>query len=189
MSSAFPPAYTSQPIFSRKLRFQADGTVTANQAFVIARSNILNLMLAYSGAGATTYARLNQAVKVEHVSVWGIGTTSNSTVSLEWLGPYIVRHEISDTGNALRPAHISCSPPKDSFASLWSSGGNNETDQLFSVSLNPGDVIDVVFSYQIADGAVGTVGWIVQPVAGIFIAPLDSIAAALLRPVSLSMAT
>ncbi len=152
-AAPFPPPYLSQPKIQRKLRFIA----TAPGLGTITRGDLLNFMVG-NAASSSTFVRISASVLLTQVQIWGIGTASgHSTVSLEWKGPYLPSTEISDTGNPMRPAHVVGTPPKNSFAELWSCSGFQETDVLFEATLNTGDVLDLHVTYVIADGSAVSV--------------------------------
>ena len=151
---AFPPPYSSQPRQQRKIRYTAISPLT-NHA--ITRANMLDWCLALSVGADATFERVTGSVKLTRVQLWGVGSTGVSSVTLEWTGPYMPDSEVTDTGNPMRPAHISSAPPKNSYGELWSTSTYNESDVLFQISLNTGDVMDLSFEYVVADGPNVTV--------------------------------
>ncbi len=146
-AAAFPAALKSQPIITRKMRYSC----VSSGSFTVTRGNLLNWCLIQSTNG-TQWVRLSDGVELIKVQVFGVGSTTNSSVTLEWLGPYLPTNELTDSGNPMRPPHIASSPPTNSFAELWSSSGNNETDSLFFVTMNTGDILDITFRYVMYDG-------------------------------------
>ncbi len=148
-AAAFPAPYKSQPIIVRKMRYSC----TVAGSYTVTRAGMLNWCLGLSTNAGTNFVRLADGVRLTNVQVFGVGSATNSTVTFQWLGPYLPTNEITDSGNPMRPPHISSSPPQHSFGELWSSSGNNETDNLFFVTLNAGDILDLSFQYVQYDGA------------------------------------
>ncbi len=145
----FPPPYASQPKQTRKMRY----SLVVTTPFIVTRGGLLDFMVAAGDSPSSNFCRVAGSVVLRRVMLWGVGTASgSSTVTLEWLGPNLPATEITDTGNPMRPAHISAAPPKNSFAELWSCTGYNETDPLFTVTGSQGDVMDLLIEYVPADG-------------------------------------
>jgi hypothetical protein len=150
-NSHFPQQFKSNVELKHRFRFQAS---TAG-SYSIARSQILNLLCESSGTAAAY--RIMSGAKLNRVEVFGVaggGTNdySASTVSLEWLSNLGPTSETSDTGNAMNPPHIVCSPPPQSLASFWSITGQNESEILFTVTVAIGGVIDIWLSAVLFDG-------------------------------------
>jgi hypothetical protein len=123
---------------------------------VITRADMLSRLV--MAAGATTAYRLFSAVKLTKLSIFATAEAQGSIVrnSLQWLSTSGPSQLITETSTSQAyPAVILSSPPKQSLASFWSQVGTNESEQLFIVSLNVGDVIEVAFQAVLQNSAVG----------------------------------
>jgi hypothetical protein len=93
-----------------------------------------------------------QSVKVRRVEIWSPPAAQGDSVtcSVEWTGfqnsPNV---EHSDTSVSVAvPAHVSCSPPRNSLASFWQVAS---TTGLFVITAPTGSVIDVVLDLVMSD--------------------------------------
>ncbi len=154
--TAFPPMYSSQPQITRKLRFQATSGVVATSSIPITRAQMINLVLAVKSTETDAYPVLG-AVRLDRVQIWGIGSSGVSSVTLLWNGNNSNEVEKTDTGNQLKPAHISMAPPAKSFAEMWTSDASDPTETLFEVRVQTGDIVDLSLSIVMRDGAVAPV--------------------------------
>ncbi len=150
-NSSFPSSFKSNVELKHHFRFQTSAAVSTG----ITRANLLSLLA--TGTTTQQVARLMSGVKLNRVEVFGVsGGGSNdyaaATVSLEWLSNLGPTSETSDTGNALNPPHIVCTPPPQSLASFWSITGQNESEILMNITAPTGAVIDVWVSSVLFDG-------------------------------------
>ena len=173
--NVFPPDFKSEPIATRKFRFQASAACTST----IFRECLLSLMVASSAASDTSSLPLLHAVLIKRVQIWAVASTNSSPLltnaSLKWLSNWGNDQEISATGNANEPAHISSSPPKDSFASMWSkiSTTGAESESLFSVVCSTDSIVDVTVEYVHETGAPNRTCTTSALTSSVGFAPLD----------------
>lgn len=143
-----PPSFIPTPDLGHKFRFIA-GTTTTNAP--ITRKMLLSLMFT-AGSTSSGY-RMFGAVQLRRVNIWSpiVATFQPITVGLEFPGPYSPSTLKSDSSAGLMPAHVSVTPPRNSFAALWSIGGSNESDVVFSVTAPQGAIIDVELAVRLID--------------------------------------
>jgi hypothetical protein len=86
--------------------------------------------------------------------MWEASSTSVlNSCALEWQGDRESSRLLSDSGNSMRPAHISSKPGKDSQAAMWSTlSATYLNEVLFLVTLRSGGIIDVHVNYVLANG-------------------------------------
>lgn len=144
------------------------GTDTTDQ--LISAKDICNLtwVCTTGGASGTQLTALWRIIKIE---MWGIQDVSAqldwTTVSLTWL-PWISTTAsppvtVSDTGNAMRPAHIVAHPPLQSLDRMWNNGNINRDVGPFSLTAPAGTVLDITLENYICDYTLGIYGF---PTAG-----------------------
>jgi hypothetical protein len=149
----FPRQFKSNVIFKHKFRFQSFAAVT----FTTLRSDLLGL-LAMNLTSGTSNASIIAGVKLNRVEMFAVGGSSvaapftPAVVSVEWLSNYGPSSEISDTGNAMTPAKVVSSPPRNSLASFWSLTGINPTETLFTMVCPINCVVDVWVDLVLEDG-------------------------------------
>jgi len=151
-----PPAYTPTMNFLHKFRFNSS---TNAGAFTITRGNLLNMVLV--ATSAVTTARIFQAVRLRRVEMWTNPVAAGAdpvNIFLEWLGAYAPSTVISDLCMGLIPAHIRASPPKASSDMWWSMSGSNESEQLFSMTVEANTVIDVTLEVRLVEQESPTAG-------------------------------
>ncbi len=62
---------------------------------------------------------------------------------------------VTDTGNNVRPAHVTTTPPKNSFAEFWSLDATTiNSEILFTISCPPQSVIDLEVTCVLHDGKI-----------------------------------
>jgi hypothetical protein len=117
----FPPKYVSNPVFRRKIRYQAQATETKDQDYVTMGS--LQNLQTYVGA-STSGVGMWSAVKLNSVEMWADASANQTmvTIGIDWLSPDAPNMQITATGNAFTPAHFKVRPPKFSAASRWYAG-------------------------------------------------------------------
>jgi hypothetical protein len=144
--STHPPMYVPTVSLSHKFRF-INGANSGT--FNVARSNLLNLL--QLATTATTTVRLFQAVRLKKVEIWGnpvaLGAAP-TTVRLEWIGNNAPSTQVSDTGMGVLPAHVSSVPPANSSNRWWCISGTSESEDLFTLVLQPDCVIDVTLELR-----------------------------------------
>jgi hypothetical protein len=150
---SIPPSLTLAPVdanptFNRTFRFVAS---TATNNLVVSRGDLLNLlqMCLVTGTG-TTGARVINSIKLRWLSIRpGLSyTTAFNTVALTWLGQYAKAkvETVSIMGSAASPELLT-KPPKDSVAGFWAISGVDEAENVFSLDVTAGTVIDVNVSF------------------------------------------
>lgn len=145
-TSSFLPNYSVSPIQVRKYRFQAN----AAGAYQILRGDMLGLY-AWT-TSSTSFSSLIGGIRVLSCSVFSVGAPTTSLqfaeVALEWLSETGPSNQIVANGNADHPAVIKTAPPPGSLAGNWSSSGftgdEGVTDPLFVVTVNSGDIVEIV---------------------------------------------
>jgi hypothetical protein len=138
----------SNPTFNRTFRFTASGG--ANN-LIISRGDLLNLLqiATASGTGAAG-ARLINCIELRWIRVRpGVSSAvAITTVSLTWLGQYAKSktETLSVMGSSNVPELLT-KPPKNSVAGFWAVSGIDETENVFSMDLTVGTVVDVNVSF------------------------------------------
>jgi len=151
-----PPQIETTFSVGKTLRFTATAA-TSGSAF--SRAALLDLLVM---AETTTAAgRIFDAVKVRRIRIWGnapgAGAVAARTSGVQWLSTYSPAKVVSDSGSgATYGARISTKPPAQSLAGFWSLTGVNESDTLFVLQLNVGDVVDIDFSFRLQNNIFGT---------------------------------
>jgi len=133
----FPIKMIGSVMFPVVIRFKAVGT---NASVSATRGGILSIFL--SGCTSTTASRIMGSVRIRKIEGWNAQDTASTNVAgfpslcLEWNSVNNPGTVLTDTGYAMRPAHVEGRPPKDSLAGYWSSNGTNESEVLFKVYAN-----------------------------------------------------
>jgi len=130
-----------------------------NGTYTINRANLLNLIL-YTPT-ATTSVRLFEAVRVLGLELWSSPTVLGSQASplaLEWLGENGPSTLVSDTSIGVSPAHIRSHPPTRSSCEWWSISGQQESDDLFTLTLPVNSTVDVTLAVRIVEQDGPTAG-------------------------------
>lgn len=119
--SHFPGSYAANPIFRRRIRYQAQAAETKDQDYVTMGS-LQNLM--FNGITGTTGYGIFSAIRLLSVEMWADSSTTNSltTVGLDWLAPDAPNTQVNATGNSFTPAHFKARPPRGSAAARWYAG-------------------------------------------------------------------
>lgn len=143
-----PPQFESTFQVSKKLRFTATAAITT----AILRGGLLDLLVA--AQTATAAGRIFDAVKVRRIRIWGnapgAGAVATRTSGVQWLSTYSPAKMVSDSGSgATYGARIDTKPPAMSLAGFWSLTGIGESEALFALQLNQGDVVDIDFTFRL----------------------------------------
>ncbi len=140
----FPRQFDSTIRFNHRFRYQ----FTNGGTFTFTRAKLLNLLAV--ATSATNISRIVAAVRVNQVTVYGIGVSNATTpigfntVSVEWLSDLGTTVIKSDTGTSIEPAKIVTGPPAMSRAAFWSRSGQvTETESVFNVSANVNNILDL----------------------------------------------
>ncbi len=155
ISQRLIPQYDAKPAFCRKIRYFQSSAVIGG---VVTSRALLRLMVSVH-SGSTTLVPLMAAVRIKAVKLWSASVAASttlgfSTVRVQWLGTFTRAKEISDSGNATYPAHISTTPPPDSDASFWLSFDTDMIDnEIFQYDLPQGGILDLTIEYTLVDGA------------------------------------
>jgi hypothetical protein len=145
-----PPVFGPTLGLLQRFRF-TDPSAATNVP--ITRAMLLNLV---SMASTTTVQqRLIFAVKLVHISVWAVPSSTSTTqtsASVEWMGLNSPSTFSSATtmGNA-RPLHLSCKPPADTSNRLWSINQQNEAEVVFRISAPAGAIVDLQLKIRFQD--------------------------------------
>jgi hypothetical protein len=157
MISAVPPAMVVDDLVSSSFRYGVQASLGVNKMYV-KRSDLLNLIgLAYSTSAAY---RMIQAIRLRAVHIWTdpnqSTTSANSFDTFSWLGPDTRSTATVTTSMGTSQVgyqyHV---PPKKSLAAFWSAAGSNESDVLFSLTVQNGDVIQLDVTYQLQNAVTG----------------------------------
>jgi hypothetical protein len=156
----FPGPYKQNPIFRRKLRYQAQAVETKDQDYVTMGS-LQNLM--FLGVGSTSALGFFSAIKLHSVELWADSSASNSltTIGIDWLSPDSPNSQVNATGNSFAPAHFKSRPPKNSAASRWYAGQlltqdgpsslYTSTPYAFALVAPAGTICEIDFSFTLFD--------------------------------------
>jgi hypothetical protein len=160
-----PPQFESTVSVAKTLRF----TSTSAANVTITRAAVLDLLVMASSA--TAAYRLFDAVKVRGIRIWGnapgAGAVATRTSGVQWLSVYSPAKIVSDSGSgATYGARITTKPPAMSLAGFWSLSGINEGEDLFTLQLNQGDVVDIDFTFRLQNNFLG----VAVPVAIVIVA-------------------
>jgi hypothetical protein len=133
----FPGQVSGTMTYPVTVRFTVTGSAPN---LVVTRGNVLNLLVC--AVSTTSVARIWGSCKINKLKIWQATqatapTSSFTGVQLEWLSEQGPDRVMQDTGNIMRPAHISSRPPNTSFASFWNLSGSNESVNLFKLSAQP----------------------------------------------------
>jgi hypothetical protein len=157
MVSAVPPAMVVDDLVSSSFRYGVNVSTSENKMYV-KRSDLLNLIgLSYSSSAAY---RIIQAIRLRAVHIWTDPnqsvTSANTFDTFSWLGPDTRPTATVTTSMGTSQVgyqyHV---PPKKSLAAFWSSSGSNESDVLFSITVQGGDVIQLDVTYQLQNAVTG----------------------------------
>lgn len=138
----FPRAFDATIRFNHRFRYQCNTGGT----FTYTRASLLNLLV--EGLTTTLLGRLIAAIRINQITLYGIGTSTASapiglnTVSVEWLSDLGTTVIKSDTGNSIEPAKVVSGPPLNSRAHFWSRSGFNESEQVFQLKIQTGNIVD-----------------------------------------------
>jgi len=144
-----PPPFVPTVSLSHRFRFTS-GTNTG--VFTITRASLLNLLVV--ATSATTSVRLLEAIRLRGVEIWtnpsALGAAP-SNLQLEWLGENGPSTVISNISMGVRPAHIRTQPPPRSSAQWWSMSGQQESDNLFVITVGANSVIDLTVDMRFVE--------------------------------------
>jgi hypothetical protein len=143
-----PGVLVADDLVSTSFRFFANSAETAT---AITRGALLNLLVL--AATTSTAYRMIQAIRLRRVHVWtsapATASTSEST-SMQWAAGYSrPSTKVTTTIGAAGVSYQSSVPPKRSLADDWSIAGTAESDPMFSIVFNAGDIIQLDVTYQL----------------------------------------
>jgi len=150
------PVYKSVPIQERKFRFQC----SVQNTYAITRLKLLGLYAYTTSSSAAVSAFAGIRVKRVQITTMGNYNSSSSslemiTSTLEWFSEAAPSTEIACTGNAMNFGRISAVPPPGSLCAYWSgfnTDGFGTADPLFGLTVNVGDIIDIIIEYVPENG-------------------------------------
>jgi hypothetical protein len=133
--------------------------VSGNQLFQtkFTRGSLLNLIgLSYT---SSQLYRVIGAIRLRRIHVWTSAATTGTAndTYFQWNGAY--SKPTTSTSTTMGVSGISYQthvPPKKSLASDWSVAGSNETEVLFSMTYNSGDVIQLDVTYMLQNAVTNT---------------------------------
>lgn len=179
VANRIPPEFNTTIKYQKKFRFRW----ASSGAFNVTRARLLDLLSV--AATSTTAYRVNQAVRILSVKMWGFLAVGNTTlntndISLEWVGIYAESRKLSASSmGTAYPAYIESIPPENQASHWWSQSGGNETEILFVVSQSGTTsytIIDVTLDCAIVDDEPATATAIAPTgatVGTVYYAPLD----------------
>jgi len=141
--AAMPPQLRADVRTGHTFRFT--NINTSPYTWTVNRANMLDLLVMNTSTSTTNY-RLIDAIRINRVSIYPIAGAVDSamtTTTLAWQSTYGPDTNISVTSTPLWPKCLRTRPPKLSLASFWSQSGSNESDNLFTISIPVGAIIDV----------------------------------------------
>ncbi len=120
--------------------------------------------LLWVATSASTGTLITTNVLLKKVEIWQINDVSYqldfASISLTWLPVLstisVPPVTVSDTGNAMRPAHIVTTPPKYSSDFAWMQGWGNRAIGPFIVTANAGAVMDLTVETYLVDRSLDT---------------------------------
>jgi len=154
-----PPLYKAQEVRSWKIRYIC---TTATSAITGGGLTATNLGQMVGGIAATTTLAyyLSNVVRLKRISVWGAVATAGTPVQVGWeWSDNPTTSFASPTGLIVdesvsfdRPAFITVTPPRNSFASMWKQ--QNDTNSIGDFILPLGAVVDFDLQFIIDDNEV-----------------------------------
>jgi len=136
--------YKADNILNFMIRYQIGSTIGTPR--VVTRANVLNTLIMNQNSSTTNY-RLCAAVRVNKIRL-----TTSIGASLEWLSAYGPTSATLVTATSTTAAgFLTQRPPKNSLCSFWSMNGSNESENLFSITGQTNDYVDVYFSIVLLD--------------------------------------
>jgi hypothetical protein len=151
-----PPQLVPTVCFHHRFRFQSE---TNTGTSTISRKNLLNLLQV--ATSAVTTVRIIEGIRLKRIAMWcnpvALGQVPQ-TVSVEWLGENSPSTLVSDIGMGIKPPKVVTTPPPSSSNRWWSMSGNQEADDLFSLTYPPNTVIDVDVEVRMVEMEAPTAG-------------------------------
>jgi len=146
-----PPMVVASPSFNMTQRYFSSGTSLGT----VCRGDMLDRLV--MATGATTGYRLISGVKLNWISVYAPGSLTGVRISIQWNAEFGVTKIISDlsTSTAYPASFIKQRPPKGSTAGFWSQSGTDESTVLFNYDFPANAIVDVNFSFVLADPYLG----------------------------------
>jgi hypothetical protein len=129
-------------------------TVTdPNPLIIVLRSTLLNLLAQAGNAGSgLQWYRQCESVRIKEVNIYGVTQPGQiCTADLTWIGgEYGINVSKSGSGSNDQMLHIKSRPPPNTSAAFWSTSGNDESNQIFSIVYqsnltNSSYVVDITF--------------------------------------------
>jgi hypothetical protein len=149
--SSFPPMIKAQVVRPFLVRCQATGAVANNFSY-----NTLAGYLGVVATAATTSVFIAPCFRLTRVEIWTVqpAAGSVSTVELQWfntasdfVSPPV---NISDSSQSSdHVGHIVAVPPSGSLADKWHT--STQTDNVFSMNLASGGIVDFHFQWVLND--------------------------------------
>jgi hypothetical protein len=186
-----PPQIKTNVIFRHKFRY----ICTASSSFTVNPVKLAAACGSICTVVNSVCTLLYDSLRIRSIECWSPapsqGTASTATVLWNQLSAGISNMssiEVSDTSmSTAYPAHVKCRPPKESFASNWTSAAST-TPNLMTLSLATGTVVDLDVELILGDtGASGPTATVVTGVLGtVYYLPLDGTSSHNCIPVQLS---
>jgi hypothetical protein len=155
-----PPQINTSWIVGKTCRFNK---VTSTTSYGVTRAALLDLFV--MATSSTAAYRIFDSVKLRRIRIWGQppgsaapGSANVAPISsaVQWLSSLGPSKVVSDQGiGSAFGSRLDTRPPKNSLASFWSLTASDETEVLFYVTLNPGDVLDLDLTCTIQNNLYG----------------------------------
>jgi hypothetical protein len=149
-----PRTIVTDDLVSASYRYVSTGQLFQTK---FTRGSLLNLLgMAYS---STQLYRVIGSIRLRRIHIWtttaSTGTATDSY--FQWNGAYSKpTTSTSTTMGVSGIAYQTHVPPKKSLASDWSVAGSNESEVLFSMTYNSGDVIQLDVTYMLQNSITNT---------------------------------
>jgi len=152
----FPPPFQSTVDKVQKFRFLSICS-TGVRAVTISRLGLINLLGV--GVGPANSFSILDAIRIVSIRVYGVPDNANpyaaSSVTLRWTSDLGKTDVEIATGNAIAPALLVSSPPKDSLAGFWTRRGAPTTVAgaiLFELVVPDRAVVDLTVEMEFQNG-------------------------------------
>ena len=182
-------AYQSIPQLASNIIGNHNYRFTCSAAVSDASITILDILGVVGSVATTTTSTTNicQSFRINKISIWGPGSLTGSTVSVNFPGGVnSVSKEFSDTTiNSAECAHVSCKPPKNSLASFWQVNG--VVTRLFLLTAPLGSIIDLNLTTILNDNDPLITSTVTGPasIGTLYYLALNHTTTKTIRPVSL----
>jgi hypothetical protein len=184
-----PPSTSQTPCWSINRRWRVNADISRTTPTTITWRNLFDTLIA--GNSATTARTVCSEIKLRRVRIWipaaAAAPLSSVGYFFEWEGTVIAGSSIATRSTKLTidcvgslPGFLETKPPRNSAQSFWHQGTTDSTDNIFTLSIPAGSVIELALTCVMVDeGGVAPQNALVGATAGIIYARgLDGLATA-----------